>query len=89
MTQDNATQIAKLYVERTLKKRATIFEVLRCPEDDVRSKYFEFTTEDEETIEVCISPRDVRISSTTRYADGSVETHSCPFRKVEPTEIFK
>jgi hypothetical protein len=72
-----------------LNRTPATYEILRCPEDDIKSKFLEFTTEEGETIEVCIRPRDGIISSTSRSADGKTVTHSVVFQKVPLEEVFK
>jgi hypothetical protein len=89
MTRDTATFIARLYIERHLHRTPATYEIIRCPEDDVRSKFFEFTTTEGDRIEVCIRPRDGIISSTGRSEDGTLTTHSATYRKVPLEEIFK
>ena len=89
MTRDTATQLARLYIEQHLHQTPATFEIIRCPEDDVRSKFFEFSTTEDNRIEVCIRPRDGIISSTSRSVDGTISTHSVTFRKVPLEEVFK
>lgn len=89
MTRDTAITIARLYIERQLRLTPATFEILRCPEDELRSKFLEFTTEEGDTVEVCIRPWDGIISSTSRCADGNIITHSVTFRKVPLEEVFR
>jgi hypothetical protein len=89
MTRDTATFLAKLYIERHLHQTPATFEVQRCPEDDIRKKFFECTTTEGNRIEICINPRDEVLSSTCHAADGTKSTHSVSFRQVPLEEVFK
>jgi hypothetical protein len=89
MTRDTAIDIAKLYIMQQLNRTPATYEIIRCPEDDVRSKFFEFTTTEGDHIEVCIRPRDGIISSTSRSEDGTISINSVTFRKVPLEEVFK
>ena len=88
MNRDTVIFIAKLYIRQELRLTPTTFEVFRCPEDDVRSKFLEFQTQEGDTVEVCIRPQDGIISSTSRCADGKITTHSATYRKVPLEEVF-